>query len=447
MSVPYIGARISLVSRSEVRYEGILYNISTADSTLALSSVKAFGTEGRRKDGPQVPPNPELFEYVIFRGADIKELEVCAAAPAPAAAPVFSDPAIVSSAVSSSSAVGSASSSAAAPRAPVSSAGAPLAQPSPAPPPPSAPAQQQQQQQQQQQHHQQRQQQQHQQQQGGWRGNNTGSSSYSQNNQRGRGGHQQGFRHENDHRGGRSGSAAGARGPAAGTGAHLLTKRTRLAPGGASGDGPADATGAFDFGEMNEKFDKESELAEFSKLALGGDEADAADSAEESGAVAAPSSSVYNKSKSFFDDISCDMKDRSAGRPTGLYGQEERELNKETFGAVGLMNTRGRGGYQGGRGGYRGGGGGGGGYNRGYNNNYNSDNNRNNNSSSSNRAFYNNSNNHRGGYNQSGGSFRGARGSGRPAVGAPPAISQAGKPASDPATFLGEGVKISRPFE
>ncbi|CAE7654647.1 Lsm14b [Symbiodinium sp. CCMP2592] len=93
-TIPYIGSKISLISNSNIRYEGILYTINTQESTIALQSVRSFGTEGRKV--PEIPPSSEIYDFIIFRGQDIKDLTVLEGSGAGGASPHLNDPAIMS---------------------------------------------------------------------------------------------------------------------------------------------------------------------------------------------------------------------------------------------------------------------------------------------------------------------------------------------------------------
>jgi len=98
--LPLQGNRISLISKKNIRSEGILYSINESDATVALQDVKSFGTEGREKTDPStafVPPQDAQHAFLVFRGQDIKDLHVHEAA-TPASEPALpEDPAIISS--------------------------------------------------------------------------------------------------------------------------------------------------------------------------------------------------------------------------------------------------------------------------------------------------------------------------------------------------------------
>ncbi|OLN87203.1 Protein sum2 [Colletotrichum chlorophyti] len=73
----FLGSRISLISKSDIRYVGILHEINSDESTVSLENVRSFGTEGRRnRPEEEIAPSDQVYDYIIFRGSDVKDLRI-----------------------------------------------------------------------------------------------------------------------------------------------------------------------------------------------------------------------------------------------------------------------------------------------------------------------------------------------------------------------------------
>lgn len=85
--IPELGSKISLISKADIRYEGRLYTVDPQKCTIALANVKSFGTEDRETQFT-VAPQCQVYEYILFRGSDIKDIivdnSVCSIANDPA---------------------------------------------------------------------------------------------------------------------------------------------------------------------------------------------------------------------------------------------------------------------------------------------------------------------------------------------------------------------------
>merc|ERR1712142_1278395 len=344
-------------------------------STVALSKVRSFGTEDRPTDRP-VAPRDEIYEYIIFRGTDIKDIRVCQP---PKPHPTLegglpNDPAIVqhsaSSTMSSNAAVGSQKQPApigsggstsygpigsttfsqAAPGPPFPSGNVPAQPQNPSPvmdmlnhnsrPSSASPAQ-----------------------------LSTGDPKSPNNlegrpSQRGRGGGSSGFYRGGRGRGVNQGGNQGYRGRGGGRGGYQPGRPTANPK-----KEPLKFDAEYDFDKANDEFKELLESLQKSSIeskSANGDAETPATELEE-GEVEPEnheSSPVpeqfYDKKKSFFDSISCEAteKSKNAGTRQRQDRNAEFKLNKETFGVAGRGGRGGfynRRGYNNGGGGYRGG--------------------------------------------------------------------------------------------
>lgn len=79
------------------RYVGTLHEINPEDSTIALENVVSHGTEGRRGNpAEEIPASSSVYEYIVFRGSDVKDISVVEQEPEEPEPPkVPNDPAIL----------------------------------------------------------------------------------------------------------------------------------------------------------------------------------------------------------------------------------------------------------------------------------------------------------------------------------------------------------------
>jgi protein LSM14 len=295
------GKKISLISKKNIRYEGMLYSINEQNATVALQNVRSFGTEGREITEPGlsfVAPAPDaVHPYLLFRGQDIKDLHVHEAAAAAAAEEEAAAAAAAAKAASTKAPVKATTAPRPTPPAAASTKTAPPRQErtKPTPAAPQAALQ---------------------------GGGGRGSSGPKKDAGRGNGGARQRQRSQDE--------------VAVGTGASLLKRTARGAVNGGASETPKND---FDFQSNLQDFEKED-----------ADDDEAGDNPDAAGVGS------YEKDD-FFDSISCDALDKEQGIDKRIRGAQERNLNTETFGAVALNSQRRRKGRGGGRGRGRGEGG------------------------------------------------------------------------------------------
>ncbi|KAJ2391304.1 hypothetical protein GGI05_002978, partial [Coemansia sp. RSA 2603] len=66
---------LSLISNSNIRYAGILKDINEVEQIITLENVRSMGTEGRQGDpAKEIPPSNDVYEFIHFRASDVKDI-------------------------------------------------------------------------------------------------------------------------------------------------------------------------------------------------------------------------------------------------------------------------------------------------------------------------------------------------------------------------------------
>ncbi|KAL3316446.1 hypothetical protein Ciccas_004905 [Cichlidogyrus casuarinus] len=75
-----LGAKVNIISKARIRYEGILIKVDTEkpdDPAITLSNVISHGTENRPTER-FIPPKPGTYERITFSGKDLEDISLVA---------------------------------------------------------------------------------------------------------------------------------------------------------------------------------------------------------------------------------------------------------------------------------------------------------------------------------------------------------------------------------
>lgn len=84
-AIPFLSTyRVSILTNSDIRYEGTLYQVNPDKKNIVLTNVISFGTEGRSRTNEIMGSNV-VHDSIVFEGKDIKDLNVIENNPPPPA--------------------------------------------------------------------------------------------------------------------------------------------------------------------------------------------------------------------------------------------------------------------------------------------------------------------------------------------------------------------------
>jgi Scd6-like Sm domain len=70
-----IGEEIHVISKSEIRYSGVLKSLDTEKDSLVIGEVRSHGTEDRPSP-IKVPGSAQVYEYIVFKKSNISRISL-----------------------------------------------------------------------------------------------------------------------------------------------------------------------------------------------------------------------------------------------------------------------------------------------------------------------------------------------------------------------------------
>lgn len=72
----YIGKKVWLITKAQVRYEGTVIKLDKVERAMHLAQVKSYGSEGRKNGQGEIAAREDTIDTVVFKIELVQNFEV-----------------------------------------------------------------------------------------------------------------------------------------------------------------------------------------------------------------------------------------------------------------------------------------------------------------------------------------------------------------------------------